>query len=221
MSSGNQRYINTAGSHNITMGDDFINVSTSVGEITLIFPNIRDSGAINLNKVWFVNDVDDMAEKNNVIIVASETTPATELNGNESVVLNTNGFSAEVVPSGYYSYMVNSGVVNSPDSPIPKIYKALLTQVETNPPVATGLVNTFSNTPSYQYNSNGEFQLNLAGEFPDITKVFLLIGTLGSAGSAQFAYNDTNSIIINTFNVLGELTDNLLYSTSISIEVYP
>jgi hypothetical protein len=109
MSSGNQRYINTAGTHNITMGDDFINVSTSVGAITLVFPNIRDSGAINSNKVWFVNDVDDMAETNNVTIVASATSPVTELNGGSSVVLNTNGFSAEVVPSGYYSYMINAG----------------------------------------------------------------------------------------------------------------
>ena len=103
----------------------------------------------------------------------------------------------------------------------PKVYKALLTQTGTNPPEATKLVNTLSGTPSYQYNSNGEFQLNLVGEFPDITKVFLLIGTLGSAGSAQFACNDTDSILINTFNVLGELTDNLLDSTSITIEVYP
>lgn len=110
MSSGNQRYIETAGSHFITMNDDFINVRTSVGAITLVFPNIRDSGAINTNKVWFVNDVDDLAATNNVTISASETTPATELNGGSSVVLDTNGFSAEIVPSGYYNYMVNSGI---------------------------------------------------------------------------------------------------------------
>ncbi len=110
MSSGNQRYINTAGSHDITMNDDYINVSTSVGAITLVFPNIRDSGAIPTNKVWFVNDVDDMAATNNVTIVASDTSPVTELNGGTSVVLDTNGFSAEIVPSGYYNYMVNSGI---------------------------------------------------------------------------------------------------------------
>jgi len=110
MSSGNQRYINTAGSHDITMNDDYINVSTSVGAITLVFPNIRDSGAIPTNKVWFVNDVDDMAATNNVTIVASDTSPVTELNGGSSVVLDTDGFSAEIVPSGYYNYMVNSGI---------------------------------------------------------------------------------------------------------------
>lgn len=109
MSSGNQRYIEAAGTHDITMGDDFINVKTSVGEITLVFPNIRDSGAIPTNKVWFVNDVDDMAATNNVTIMASTTNPITELNGGSSVVLNTNGFSAEIAPSGYYSYMVNAG----------------------------------------------------------------------------------------------------------------
>ncbi len=109
MSSGNQRYINTAGSHDITMNDEYINVSTSVGAITLVFPNIRDSGAIPTNKVWFVNDVDDMAATNNVTIVASTTTPATELNGGSSVILSVSGFSAEVTPSGYYNYMVNSG----------------------------------------------------------------------------------------------------------------
>lgn len=109
MGSGNQRYIETAGTHDITMGDDFINVKTSVGAITLVFPNIRDSGAIPSNKVWFVNDVDDMAATNNVTIVSALTTPATELNGSSSVVLETDGFSAEIVPSGYYSYMVNSG----------------------------------------------------------------------------------------------------------------
>ena len=237
MSSGNQRYIETEGSHFITMDDDFINVQTSVGEITLVFPNIRDSGAIPTNKVWFINDIDDMAEKHNVIIVASETTPATELNGNESVVLNTNGFSAEVAPSGYYSYMVNSGVVNSPDTPLPKIYKASLTQIGTDAPVATKWENTFSDTPVWSYEGVGFYKLTLAGEFTSESQILVTFGAGKATTDAEtssmiyftgsWTRKNDNELYIYIAKLCNDASTNMVYTNglltnaSIKIEIYP
>jgi hypothetical protein len=237
MSSGNQRYIETEGSHFITMDDDYINVLTSVGEITLVFPNIRDSGAIPTNKVWFINDVDDMAEKHNVTIVASETTPATELNGNESVVLNTNGFSAEVVPSGYYSYMVNSGVVNSPTSPLPKIYKATLNQTGTDAPVANKWENTFSDTPVWSYEGVGFYKLTLAGEFPSASKILVTFGAGEATTDAEtdsmiyftgsWFWRNENDLHIYIAKLCNDASTNMVYTNglltnaSIKIEIYP
>lgn len=217
MSSGNQRYINTAGTHNITMGDDFINVSTSVGAITLVFPNIRDSGAINLNKVWFVNDVDDMAATNNVTIVASVTSPVTELNGGTSVVLDTNGFSAEIVPSGYYSYMVNSGTGGVQ----PKIYKALLTQTGTDAPVATVLVNTLSGTPVWSYEYVGGYALTLASEFVSGKTAYSITTFQQASRKAIISDNFPNQILVDTTDNSGTGYNDVLLNTLITIEVYP
>lgn len=213
MGSGNQRYIETAGTHDITMGDDFINVKTSVGAITLVFPNIRDSGAINTNKVWFVNDVDDMAATNNVTIVAASTNPATELNGGASVVLGTNGFAAEIVPSGYYSYMINSGTGGVQ----PKIYKALLTQSGTDAPVVSSeLVNTLGQTPTYSYVGAGDYRLIVTGGIFVKAKTAMIIAqNIGGGGPIDIIWNSTNDLAI-------ELpSDNILDYTLVLIEVYP
>ena len=215
MSSGNQRYINTAGTHDITMNDNFINVSTSVGAITLVFPNIRDSGAIPTNKVWFVNDVDDMAATNNVTIVASDTSPVTELNGGTSVVLDTNGFSAEIVPSGYYNYMVNAGIGSSTDSSLPKVYKALLTQTGTSAPVATVLVNTLSGTPVWSYSAVGQYAMTLNGEFLAAKTI-----VLGSSYNVDINRSNDDAILVSSFSSRVE-EDDILGNTTIIIEVYP
>jgi hypothetical protein len=114
-------------------------------------------------------------------------------------------------------------LLNSPNGNVVvngvKVYKALLTQSSTNAPVATVLENTLGGTLVWSYVGVGSYRVTLTGAFP-LEKTSIL--TTQSFASTTYVYwNDINSIDYLTNNVANIPTNELLYYTSITIEVYP
>jgi hypothetical protein len=109
-----------------------------------------------------------------------------------------------------------------------KVYTALLTQVDNNPPTAIELQNTIEGTISFTYLSNGLYQIeNTIGW--DVEKTFYLIGGLGNIDMLpsgfpcfRFIGFEGTSLIVYTFNnSLDTPTNNILKYTPIEIRVYP
>jgi hypothetical protein len=133
--------------------------------------------------------------------------------------------------------MVNSGVVNSPTSPLPKIYKATLTQDGTNAPVANKWENTFSGVPAWSYEGVGVYKLTLAGEFTSASQILVTFGagrstTDGATSSmiyftASWTWKSVNELDIYIAKLCNDAstnmvyTDGLLKNASIKIEIYP
>lgn len=112
-----------------------------------------------------------------------------------------------------------------------KVYKALITQGSTNPPVVvsngsganTPLVNTLGGTPAWSYNSPGNYSLTLAGAFPEFkTFVNISFGSDGAEDILNWYRASDNELVFQIFEVGTGSADNLmLYPTSITIEVFP
>lgn len=124
----------------------------------------------------------------------------------------------------------------TPASPLKlpyKIYSALLTQSGTDAPVATVLENTIG-AIVWTRNGVGDYYGTLAGAFPDQSKVWFSIVPTWGGGSNDpipffgIGYNDANSIYVESFRLFSppdtannDPLDDLLFSTSIEIRVYP
>lgn len=107
-----------------------------------------------------------------------------------------------------------------------KSYVATVIQEAGNDPVATVLENTLGGTVVWTRDTVGQYFATLNGAFPNTIKTHLSIGTTTGIGFCNIYHNDANSILVNTFeqnpaNQLFELTDGLLFHTSVAIEVYP
>jgi hypothetical protein len=102
-------------------------------------------------------------------------------------------------------------------------YRALLTQAGTAAPTAIVLQNTLSGDIVWTRLGVGEYKGTLTGAFTDIDKLFLIMGTIGSATAGQLFFNDANSIILNTAGptTYPVLEDVMLQSTAIQIIVFP
>jgi hypothetical protein len=120
-------------------------------------------------------------------------------------------------------------LLNSPNGNVVvngvKVYKALLTQVELEAPVATVLENSLGGTIVWSRDSAGFYIGSLVGVFPNELKVFSLLGMQKNDNDVVFqqGWNDADSIYVATYNIDGGtvLADSLLINTSILIEVYP
>ena len=104
-----------------------------------------------------------------------------------------------------------------------KVYKALITQSGTDAPVATALVNTLSGTPVWSRDSTGFYKLTLASEFPIAKTIYSVTPSDNSANSQILIslFNGEPNVLQIETRVSGVLTDELLYSTPITIEVFP
>jgi hypothetical protein len=84
-----------------------------------------------------------------------------------------------------------------------KVYTALLTQSSTDAPVATVLENTLGVTPTWKYNSNGNYSIQCSACFTD-GKTFVTMGPLDLSASGE--YDITLSQHINTSGDIGFFT---------------
>ena len=94
--------------YNVSMEDDILNLDTSIG-ITLVFPNIQDSGCMYADKRWYVNDVSGTASTFPVTLIA---TGSTEINEGASLQISTNNFGVCVFASNNSKYIVTGSGVN-------------------------------------------------------------------------------------------------------------
>ncbi len=89
---GNVKYIPAGTTQYVVDGNDGqINVDTSVSAVTIILPNIINSGYANTDKGFIINDISNNAATNNITIVASNNTT----NSQSSVLISVNGGTAK------------------------------------------------------------------------------------------------------------------------------
>lgn len=106
----------------------------------------------------------------------------------------------------------------------PKVYRALLTEVDGEAPTAVVLENTTGETPTFSYVSSGQYLLTFAQTL-DANKTFVTNGQPGLVGSTivfRAFYNSANTIKLQTTAVdTPENTDDGLLNTAIEILIYP
>lgn len=89
---GNVKYIPAGTTQYIVDGNDGqINVDTSVSAVTIVLPNIINSGYANTDKGFIINDISNNAATNNITLVASNNT----VNSQSSVLISVNGGTAK------------------------------------------------------------------------------------------------------------------------------
>ena len=116
----NTRYINVP-IYNVSMEDDILNLDTSIG-ITLVFPNIRDSGCMYADKRWYVNDASGTASANPVTIISVS---GIQINDGVSQQLSTDNFGTSIFATNENKYIITgtgsgggSTIVTSPFTPL-------------------------------------------------------------------------------------------------------
>jgi hypothetical protein len=65
--------------------DDILNVDTSLGPVTIVLPNIKNSGYMLRPKSFYINDVGGQASVNNIRV---EATGGDEINTNSFVIID-------------------------------------------------------------------------------------------------------------------------------------
>jgi hypothetical protein len=109
-------------------------------------------------------------------------------------------------------------------TPSYKVYTALLSQSETNAPVAIVLENTLGGTVVWSYTETGAYFGVLTNAFKFDKTCF--IATLGfinvptQFGTIAVARTSNNAIRLKTTDVIGILSDNVLDKATIEIRVY-
>ena len=103
-----------------------------------------------------------------------------------------------------------------------KVYVALITQTASNSPVAIELENTFGFSPTFSYSSQGQYRLEMTGEFTS-QKTVVFVGTPIVNFSHFMSYRTTDDYVrLTTIDVnTGGATNSLLDETSIEVRVYP
>lgn len=102
-----------------------------------------------------------------------------------------------------------------------KVYTALLSQSGTDAPTAKILENTLGAVPTFQYFSEGTYQLVCPDKITEFkTALFGMIDGGSKISLMKTASNDSNVAIL-THDPLGVLSDSLLDNSTIEIRVYP
>jgi len=105
--------------------------------------------------------------------------------------------------------------------PRPSVYKALLTQVDTDAPIASILFNTIGNIV-WTYLGTGLYLGTLAGAFTEgrtaVTNRQSILDGVGFVVWAKWSSSDTITVFVS--GVDGGASDSELENTLIQIEVY-
>ena len=103
-----------------------------------------------------------------------------------------------------------------------KVYVALITQTASNSPVAIELENTFGFSPTFSYSTQGQYRLEMTGQFTS-QKTVVFVGTPIVNFSHFMSSRTTDDLVrLTTIDVnAGGATNSLLDETSIEVRVYP
>lgn len=99
-----------------------------------------------------------------------------------------------------------------------KVYTALLTQTDQDPPIATVFENTIG-AAVLDYSSEGIYRFVLSGAFP-AAKTIVFSNTGSTIGSTKWSANG-ETVSLQSLNSAGTPTDGVLTNASIEIRVYP
>jgi hypothetical protein len=122
------------------------------------------------------------------------------------------------VSNGFFFDSLGGGATD------PLVYRALLTQTSTNPPVGTVLENTLGEVPTYAYVAAGQYTIDTVADLfvSGKTMVFLTAGGFDETRQYIFNYRIKNTKQI-TFTIYdnGTSTDDVLIDASVQILIYP
>lgn len=106
-------------------------------------------------------------------------------------------------------------------SPPYLIYKVLLSQLLTSPPVPDILENTLGIEPQWSYLGQGAYQLDLTGVTGIASKKIAvsISGTASAKIYTAYRYDDTK-IVVNTTNDSGGLVNGTLTKTKFELLLY-
>jgi hypothetical protein len=139
------------------------------------------------------------------------TTGTTTLTGDTTIDQDSNELS--------FTENVNIPTINGV-----KVYRALLTQIGTDAPVATVLENTLGGLPVWSRTGTGEYKCLLNGVFT-VDKTMFFVAPLANGNTGGFAIdgliNTVNAVYITTVNYDNINNDTMLDKTPIEILVYP
>lgn len=100
----NTKYITGVSTYVILGEDDYLQVDTTAGPITIYVPNIRGGGYDINRKNFYVNDFSGTAATNNITL---SVTGNNFINGATTVVLNKNKVSAEIILVNNHDWQAN------------------------------------------------------------------------------------------------------------------
>ena len=101
----NVKYISGVDVYNISCDDDIIYVDTSLSPVTIVLPNIQNSGQLSfVNKIFTISDCSNNASTNNITILAAGNTVNS---GQDTAILSNNG-SAFATIVGLNSWQVTT-----------------------------------------------------------------------------------------------------------------
>jgi hypothetical protein len=102
----NTVYVNSATTpvYIVTGGDTVINVDSTQNAVTIILPNIANSGLLLYITRLFINDVGNNAATNNIAIKPNHD----KINNDSSFVISTNGESVDMIPCSNTEWLCNS-----------------------------------------------------------------------------------------------------------------
>ena len=234
---GNVKYITGVTQYVVDGNDGEINVDTSVYAVTIILPNIVNSGYENTEKGFVINDMGN-AGTNNITIVAAGNT----VNSSSSVVISVNSGTAKCsIANKTEWFVVTEPTTSSAASYL--IYDAYLKQSGVTAPIecdmnAGTIVPNVANPPLqdtllgvWSYVSAGQFNYTKAGAFANRAKVSVkLSDNRANQGSDILIYpyilND-NTIRVSVFLADAFLSpagvspqNGKMYAQGIEIKVY-
>jgi hypothetical protein len=101
----NTKYVTGVTVYNINCDDDIIYVDTSASPVSIVLPNIQNSGITLLtNKTFTINDYTNNASVNNIAIVAS----GNSVNSGQTTAINSNNGTAFATIVGVNSWQVTT-----------------------------------------------------------------------------------------------------------------
>ena len=103
----NIKYVSGTSVYSVNTADDIINIDTSLSAVTIVLPNIPDSGLILFPKVFYINDFTGNANVNNISIIAAGSV----VNSGLPVIISIAGGSAQayIADINEYNVAVDSG----------------------------------------------------------------------------------------------------------------
>lgn len=144
-----------------------------------------------------------------------QLTPAATLDGTELVELQQGDLSVKCTTQDIADLGGGGGAAAY------LVYTALLSQNDTDAPVATVLENTLGGTVVWTREDEGQYRGTLSGAFPFETTVIFVMNTSGSLASQLTAFSADGDSVLVYSGSSGSFSDGQLSYTSIEIRVYP
>jgi hypothetical protein len=204
----NTKYISGVTVYNINCDDDIIYVDTSASAVSIVLPNIQNSGITLLtNKTFTINDYTNNASVNNISIVASGNT----VNSGQATAINSNNGSAFATIVGVNSWQVTT------DNTVTSLYGATFfdatTQTNGGATVANQvLISSIQASNGFSLGTNRINVLNAGVYF--LTASLQLAFTGGASNYNVTVWYTINDAIVDnsafTFTTTGAQNDQTL-----------